>query len=955
MANQTATEKILEIKVKYDDAISAIAEYRTEMDKLKQHEKELRDELKKAQKDENLSAKERADALAKYNIEMEKTKAEYAQYSDAVRTLTKHMQNERKQQTENEGSLKALRAELSNLTADYDSLSREARNGEEGQKLQEQINAITNELKGAEEETQRFYRNVGNYKNAIIEAADANIPFVDEIHKAVTAMGGLREYLSGLSGELGEIVSSFKAAQASTAGMTVAQAALTTSLNVSSAALKVFRLALISTGIGAIVVALGSLISYLSQTQAGIELANKVMGALGATVNVLIDRASKLGSALVNLFTGNFSKAADDAKEAFTGIGKEIAEESKQAWALADALNEIDKREVMLSMSMAANRAEIEKLKKAADDTTLSTKERIKAAEQAAKMEQDDLKLQERLAEARLANTLGYTEMNGEVRKLIQSIKEGDITADEVIRKLGLSESTLEDLKTFRDQFNELQELQEDSYGRQTELQNTLNSIRQEGADAAKEAKEKELEEIRKAEDELLELVKDSREKQRKETELAYDREIEDLQNRLTTEKDLTAKAREAINTQITALEQQKQNALDKLSEEELKKEIENRQKIIELQLEVVKKGSEEEFKLQKEQLEAERDAELADTELTEEMRQAIIRKYQKLEDDLTKQHEIDKLESKKEFIELEQSIEKEGSDEMLKLTLDRLELEKKIELSNTELTEKEKLAIIKKYQDLQKDAIVKHGQDKETAIREQQQKEYESYEKAGASQYQLQALQAYQEIELLQKTNASAAKIDDAKFELANTLVSQTIEVTGKLGEENKAFAKLSKTLAIAQIAIETGRAIAAGVAQAAATPWPGNIAAIVSTIATIMANIATATSLVNSAKFAEGGLVTGPGSGTSDSIPARLSNGESVMTAAATSMFGPILSSFNQMGGGVPINVANAGSQAVGEEMLAKAVAKGMMMAPPPVVSVEEFTSVANRVKYVENLGSV
>ena len=115
------------------------------------------------------------------------------------------------------------------------------------------------------------------------------------------------------------------------------------------------------------------------------------------------------------------------------------------------------------------------------------------------------------------------------------------------------------------------------------------------------------------------------------------------------------------------------------------------------------------------------------------------------------------------------------------------------------------------------------------------------------------------------------------------------------------------------------------------------------------------TAMSSIQSAKFAEGGLVTGPGSGTSDSIHARLSNGESVMTAAATSMFGPILSSFNQMGGGVPINVANAGSQAVGEEMLAKAVAKGMMMAPPPVVSVEEFTSVANRVKYVENLGSV
>ena len=920
MANQTATEKILEIKVKYDDAISAIAEYRTEMDKLKQHEKELRDELKKAQKDENLSAKERAAALAKYNIEMEKTKAEYAQYSDAVRTLTKHMQNERKQQTENEGSLKALRAELSNLTADYDSLSREARNGEAGKKLQEQINAITNELKGAEEETQRFYRNVGNYKNAIIEAADANIPFVDEIHKAVTAMGGLREYLSGLSGELGEIVSSFKAAQASTAGMTVAQAALTTSLNVSSAALKVFRLALISTGIGAIVVALGSLISYLSQTQAGIELANKVMGALGATVNVLIDRASKLGSALVNLFTGNFSKAADDAKEAFTGIGKEIAEESKQAWALADALNEIDKREVMLSMSRAANRAEIEKLKKAADDTTLSTKERIKAAEQAAKMEQDDLKLQERLAEARLANTLGYTEMNGEVRKLIQSIKEGDITADEVIRKLGLSESTLEDLKEFRDKFNELQELQEDSYGRQTELQNTLNSIRQEGADAAKEAKEKELEEIRKAEDELLELVKDSREKQRKETELAYDREIEDLQNRLTTEKDLTAKAREAINTQITALEQQKQNALDKLSEEELKKEIENRQKIIELQLEVVKKGSEEEFKLQKEQLEAERDAELADTELTEEMRQAITKKYQKMESDLSDQHEQEVRDKQAEAIKM------------------RFENE----IMQMEQAGASELDILNKQAEQMKEAYDNINR-----------ADYESEIKYNNAK--LKAQQDY--LNAKRNITDKEIEIEQNKYLAIASLSGNLSDLLTQAAGDNKAMVQVAKVLGIAEVAIAQGVAIANAVKKATSTTatWVDMLAVIGTVIGTITSIMGAAMSSIKSAKFAQGGLVTGPGSETSDSIPARLSNGESVMTAAATSMFGPILSSFNQMGGGVPINVTNAGSQAVGEEMLAKAVAKGMMMAPPPVVSVEEFTSVANRVKYVENLGSV
>ncbi len=50
----------------------------------------------------------------------------------------------------------------------------------------------------------------------------------------------------------------------------------------------------------------------------------------------------------------------------------------------------------------------------------------------------------------------------------------------------------------------------------------------------------------------------------------------------------------------------------------------------------------------------------------------------------------------------------------------------------------------------------------------------------------------------------------------------------------------------------------------------------------------------------FATGGYVQGPGTGTSDSINARLSNGESVINANSTAMFGGLLSALNQMGGG-------------------------------------------------------
>lgn len=50
----------------------------------------------------------------------------------------------------------------------------------------------------------------------------------------------------------------------------------------------------------------------------------------------------------------------------------------------------------------------------------------------------------------------------------------------------------------------------------------------------------------------------------------------------------------------------------------------------------------------------------------------------------------------------------------------------------------------------------------------------------------------------------------------------------------------------------------------------------------------------------FNQGGMVRGRGTGTSDSIDAKLSNGESVINARSTRMFKPILSKINEAGGG-------------------------------------------------------
>jgi hypothetical protein len=156
---------------------------------------------------------------------------------------------------------------------------------------------------------------------------------------------------------------------------------------------------------------------------------------------------------------------------------------------------------------------------------------------------------------------------------------------------------------------------------------------------------------------------------------------------------------------------------------------------------------------------------------------------------------------------------------------------------------------------------------------------------------------------------NAEARKqyaLDVANASMAGA--SQMISSLKELAEVSGASAQYQKALALAEVALNTGQAISAGIASAMATPFPANIGAILTTISAVISGIAQAKSAIKSAniptaKFATGGLVTGEGTGTSDSIPAMLSNGESVMTARATSAYSGILSALNTSVGGAPI----------------------------------------------------
>ena len=134
-------------------------------------------------------------------------------------------------------------------------------------------------------------------------------------------------------------------------------------------------------------------------------------------------------------------------KATFAGIGDELQREIKLAYELNDISQQLEKQEVMLNMQRAARRKEIERLKMISDDTTKSTKERIAAAKQASEIEQADMKQQIELGEKKLANLLGQKEVTQEVRDMLDAVSSGSMKADDAISKLGLSESTISDLR----------------------------------------------------------------------------------------------------------------------------------------------------------------------------------------------------------------------------------------------------------------------------------------------------------------------------------------------------------------------------------------------------------------------------------------------------------------------------------------------------------------------------
>lgn len=235
-------------------------------------------------------------------------------------------------------------------------------------------------------------------------------------------------------------------------------------------------------------------------------------------------------------------------------------------------------------------------------------------------------------------------------------------------------------------------------------------------------------------------------------------------------------------------------------------------------------------------------------------------------------------------------------------------------------------------------------------------------YQAAGYTDVEIQAMR----IRARQEVANAEEDIADIQFQNTQKALSQAAETAGAmssafeaLGGEGERYAAFAKAFAIMQVILTQANAIAGAVeAGAKGTTWFTIPLTIASAIAAVTAAIASSVNTVKSTevpKYASGGIVSGAGTATSDSVPAMLSNGEAVMTAAAVNEWGAMLSAMNVSSGGNAINVSNLPQRGDGMRGMERMMERVMLRMPAPVVSVVDINKGQRNVKVQESISKL
>jgi hypothetical protein len=293
-----------------------------------------------------------------------------------------------------------------------------------------------------------------------------------ERNKANKSLKEAEENAADYSGVLGMIDSK-------TGGLISGFSGMTKSIGGATKGFNLMKVAIIGTGIGALLIAITSIGAAFTSSEEGQNKFNKIMGVIGATVNVFIDRLATLGnflmsvfenpkqalidfkdafvknitnriesaietigflgSAIKKVFSGDFTGAIEDANKAGSsyvdsltgvkntldkvtdsvkGLSQEIINEGIQAGKIADQRAKADKLDRQLIVDRAkANKERADLLNKAVDKEKFTLQERIGFLEEAGKLEDEITAKEIQAAKLRLDSRIAENALGGSTKE----------------------------------------------------------------------------------------------------------------------------------------------------------------------------------------------------------------------------------------------------------------------------------------------------------------------------------------------------------------------------------------------------------------------------------------------------------------------------------------------------------------------------------------------------------
>ena len=196
--------------------------------------------------------------------------------------------------------------------------------------------------------------------------------------------------------------------------------ATTGAIKTSVSGLKLFKIALAATGVGLLVIALGTLVTFFTRSQEGADKLSEALRVIGNVINVLLDRVSDFGGGLLKLFSGDIKGGLSDMRNSFVGIGDAISENIDRARELERQMIQLREASLNLTVQEAAYRQVIAQSREVMNDTNQLMSERLKSGKAA-------LEAEESLSNIRIFN------LNLQKDLLEEGLKESKTRHDDLV------------------------------------------------------------------------------------------------------------------------------------------------------------------------------------------------------------------------------------------------------------------------------------------------------------------------------------------------------------------------------------------------------------------------------------------------------------------------------------------------------------------------------------------